>query len=93
MKKKSLAKTMREYAEWRFPGYSGGPVQCDRCGRLIKTLKYENISHRVSRSRDKKLAHSYNNLEILCGPTDFYGKKDDSCHTRHEQHKDERGDL
>ena len=85
MKRRNLAKTFREYAEYRYPGYAGEAVPCDNCGRVIRTLKFENVSHRVKRSRDKSKAHDFGNLDILCGPMDFVGGKDESCHSRYER--------
>ena len=75
---------MRDYILYRYPGYSGESVKCDWCDKIIQTLKFENVSHRVKRSRSKKLVHDFSNLDILCGPTDYWGEKDTSCHTRYE---------
>ena len=85
MKRRNLAKTFREYVQYRYPGYQGEAVPCDNCVRSISTLKFENVSHRVKRSQSRELAHEFSNLDILCGPTDFMGYKDESCHTRYER--------
>ena len=84
-KRRNLANTFREYVQYRYPGYQGESVPCDNCGRMISTLKFENVSHRVKRSRDKSKAHDFDNLDILCGPLDHFGSKDQSCHTRYER--------
>lgn len=77
----SRAGTMKEYVQFRYPGYKSGPVLCDNCGCRIDNLRYENISHVLSRGSRPDLAHDFNNLEIICGPNQFIGSIDKSCHT------------
>lgn len=82
---KNLAKTMRDFVHQVYPGYNGQAVTCSNCGHKIKTLKYENISHIEPRSLAPGKAHDFENMEILCGPTDYWGQKDESCHTLWER--------
>lgn len=83
--KRNLAKTMREYVKERYPGTSGKNIPCDNCGKVIKTIKFENVSHIEGRGAAPAKAHDFENLEILCGPTDYWGEKDTSCHTLWER--------
>lgn len=83
--RKNMADIFREYVLFRYPGYIGQSVECDNCGMKIKTLKFENISHIEPKSLAPSKAHDFDNFEILCGPTDYWGKVDTSCHTLHER--------
>lgn len=82
---RNLAKTMREFVREKYPGYSGQAVQCTNCGKRIKTIKFENVSHIEGRGAQPGKAHDFNNMEILCGPTDYFGEVDNSCHTLWER--------
>lgn len=88
--KTNMAKVFREYVNYRYPGYAGEPVSCDNCGMRIHTLKFENISHIEPKSLAKHKEQDFDNLEILCGPTDFWGKVDNSCHTLWERNEYEK---
>lgn len=77
----SRAGSMKEYVNHRYPGYKSGPVPCDNCGKMIDVLRFENVSHVLSRGARPDLAHDFNNLEILCGPNQFVSVVDKSCHT------------
>lgn len=78
---KSVAKVMREYVQWRYPGTDGRNIPCDNCKGIIREIKYENVSHIKGRGAHPGEARDFENFEILCGPTDFWGTVDRSCHT------------
>lgn len=59
----------------------GRLVRCGHCGKRIQEIKYENISHRQSRSVAPEKRTSLENLDFLCGPMDYWGQVDKSCHT------------
>lgn len=88
--RKNMAKIFREYILFRYPGYDGRPVPCDNCKMKISTIKAENISHIEPKSLNPKRSDDFQNLEILCGPMDYYGKKDESCHTLWERNEFEK---
>ena len=57
---------------------------CERCGREIDVLRYENVHHKKKRSAGG--IETLPDTELLCGPMMFWGKKDDSCHTWKHHH-------
>lgn len=81
----NMAEVFREYVQYRYPGYAGEPVPCDNCEMIIHTIKFENVSHIEPKSLSKHKEEDFENLEILCGPTDYWGKVDRSCHTLWER--------
>ena len=83
--KRNMADIMRKFVESKYPNYSGQPVPCSNCGRIIQTLKFENVSHIEPKSLAPDKAEDPENLEILCGPTDYFGEIDKSCHTLWER--------
>lgn len=86
-KRPNMAEFMRDFVKEIYPGYSGESVRCWNCGKRIKTLKYENISHRDPKSTHPEKALDVENLDILCGPTDYFGELDNSCHTLWERNR------
>lgn len=86
-KRKNMAQFMREFVQKIYPGYSGESVRCKNCGKRIKTMKYENVSHKDPKSTHPEKAFDVENLEILCGPTDYMGEVDNSCHTLWERNR------
>lgn len=85
-RKKNLAAAMRAFVEARFP-HGIDRVECDNCGMEIRELKFENISHIRGRGVRPDLREDPDNLRILCGPMDYWGRKDESCHTLYDSKK------
>lgn len=83
--KTNMAELFRRYVEQRYPGYNGYSVECDNCGKLINELKFENISHTKGKGAHPDLACNPVNLKILCAALDYWGEKDNSCHTLWER--------
>ena len=83
----SRAGSMKEYIQYRYPGYVSGPVPCDNCGKMIDIIRFENVSHIKSRATRPDLMHDFENMELICGPNQYQGKVDDSCHTNWHNNK------
>lgn len=79
-KAKNMAQHMRAYAIARY-SENTRQVPCDNCGMLIRELKFENIAHIERRNNRPELRTDPENFITLCGPTDYFGKVDRSCHT------------
>jgi len=65
----------------------GRAIRCGNCGLKIREIKFENISHRETRGSHPEKSFDQENMDFLCGPTDYWGKKDTSCHTLWERGK------
>lgn len=61
-----------------------GRVVCSNCGREIKSITYDNVAHLRGRGVEKALKFEPENMSILCGPTDYWGEVDRSCHTLYD---------
>jgi hypothetical protein len=53
-----------------------------RCGRRIPldSMCFDNVHHVKKRSAGGKMTLS--DTALFCGPSNYWGRKDDSCHTK-----------
>lgn len=86
---------MRDFARKAVGGdeMNARNVPCSNCGKLIREMKFENVSHKKTRGSRPDLAEDHDNMEILCSFTDYLGTdavKDESCHTLWERKRFDR---
>lgn len=60
---------------------NNGRAQCENCGMILPELRYSNISHIEPRSTAPEKREDEDNMEVLCSGENFWGKKDESCHS------------
>lgn len=77
---KKLQKAMREVGLQHLAD-NGGKAYCENCGLQLPELRYSNISHIKKRSTSPELREEVSNMEVLCSAQNFWGSKDESCHT------------
>lgn len=55
---------------------------CEQCGKRIPidSMCFDNVHHVVRRSAGGKLTLS--DCQLVCGPSNYWGRKDESCHTK-----------
>lgn len=79
-----LKKAMKEVAR-KHLRETGNMPRCTNCGMRLPELRYSNISHIEKRSLNPELREEVSNMEVLCSAQNFWGKKDESCHTAWER--------
>lgn len=78
-----LPEVMKEVAFRNLKEY--GEPTCENCGLKFREYRYSNVSHIRKRSTDPDKRTDVDNMEVLCSAENFWGMKDESCHTTWER--------